>query len=167
LFEFDYDLTFMVFFLNAGERIYGRYGGRDGRGPDTRMSLAGLHHAMGAALDTHGREAELAPPELVPAPHEATSYTYRYRVAAALLAAARADRVATTTHIRLGREGLRAFGAVSDDPMFLCDFAIAAHRVGDVVLAAELAAEARVVGGPSQDLLKLRAKTRNLFIASP
>src|SRR5262249_58844249 len=63
LFEFDYDLTFMVFFLNAGERIYGRYGGRDGRGPDTRMSLAGLHHAMGAALDTHGREAELAPPE--------------------------------------------------------------------------------------------------------
>jgi S1-C subfamily serine protease len=52
----------MVFFSNAEERIYGRYGGRDAKGPDTRMSLAGLHHAMEAALDTHAREAKEAPP---------------------------------------------------------------------------------------------------------
>ena len=30
LFEFDYDLTFMVFFLNAEGKVYARYGGRDG-----------------------------------------------------------------------------------------------------------------------------------------
>ncbi len=32
LFEFDLDLTMMIFFLNADERIYGRYGGRDADG---------------------------------------------------------------------------------------------------------------------------------------
>jgi hypothetical protein len=52
----------MVFFLNAGERIYGRFGGRDAKGAETRMSLAGLHHAMAAALDTHARRAEAADP---------------------------------------------------------------------------------------------------------
>jgi DNA-binding SARP family transcriptional activator len=88
-------------------------------------------------------EAELAPPDLMPAPHEATSYSYRYRAAAALLSAARADHAATTTHVRLGREGLRAFGTVSDDPMFLCDFAVAAHRVGEAALATDLVTEAR------------------------
>ena len=28
-FEFDFDLTWYAFFLNADETIYGRYGGRD------------------------------------------------------------------------------------------------------------------------------------------
>lgn len=55
LFQFDYDLTMMVFFLNADEKVYGRYGGRDGRGADDRQSLAGLRYAMQAALDAHGR----------------------------------------------------------------------------------------------------------------
>jgi predicted metalloprotease with PDZ domain len=66
LFEFDYDLTFMVFFMSADEGVYGRYGGRDAKGPEARLSLAGLHHAMKAALDTHARQAaaaELAPPK--------------------------------------------------------------------------------------------------------
>lgn len=53
LFQFDYDLTLAFFFLNAQEQIYGRYGGRDARGPDTRQSLAGLRNAMLAALRAH------------------------------------------------------------------------------------------------------------------
>ena len=53
LFKFDYDLTFMVFFLNAAENIYGRYGGRDALGPDSRQSLAGLRYAAAAALKAH------------------------------------------------------------------------------------------------------------------
>ena len=28
LFEFDYDLTFMVFFLSADQKVYARYGSR-------------------------------------------------------------------------------------------------------------------------------------------
>jgi hypothetical protein len=53
LFEFDYDLTMMVFFLNADEHVYGRYGGRDATSADARQSLKGLRYAMQAALDTH------------------------------------------------------------------------------------------------------------------
>lgn len=53
LFKFDYDLTFMVFFLNADEHIYGRYGGRDEKDADARQSLAGLKYAMKAALESH------------------------------------------------------------------------------------------------------------------
>jgi serine protease Do len=58
LFEFDYDLTFMVFFLNAEEQVHGRYGGRDAKGPEARLSPAGLHYAMKAALDTHQSKAK-------------------------------------------------------------------------------------------------------------
>lgn len=57
LFEFDYDLTMMVFFISPDEKIYGRYGGRDADGPDTRQSLAGLRFAMQSALDTHCENA--------------------------------------------------------------------------------------------------------------
>jgi len=53
LFEFDYDLTLMIFFLDAAENIYGRYGGRDSEGPDTRQSLAGLRYAAEATLKMH------------------------------------------------------------------------------------------------------------------
>jgi serine protease Do len=58
VFEFDYDLTMMIFFLNADEHIYGRYGGREGKSADARQSLAGLRYAMQAALGTHRRVAE-------------------------------------------------------------------------------------------------------------
>ena len=40
-FEFDYDLTWYVFFLNADETIYGRYGGRDAADAEARLSLEG------------------------------------------------------------------------------------------------------------------------------
>jgi S1-C subfamily serine protease len=55
LFDFDYDLTFMVFFLNAEEKVYARYGGRDSSSPDSRQSLAGLHYTMDSVLQMHER----------------------------------------------------------------------------------------------------------------
>lgn len=61
LFEFDWDLTWACFFMNAQGKVYGRYGGRDARGPDTRNSLAGLRHSMLAALETHRRHAGAGP----------------------------------------------------------------------------------------------------------
>lgn len=61
LFEFDYDLTWVGFFLDAEERILGRYGGRDASGPDSRLSLAGLRHAMQAALEAHKQERKNPP----------------------------------------------------------------------------------------------------------
>lgn len=57
VFDFDYDLTWAVFFMNADEKIYGRYGGRDARHADDRLSLPGLKYAMQAALETHRKQA--------------------------------------------------------------------------------------------------------------
>lgn len=56
VFDFDYDLNFMAFFLNADEHVYGRYGGRDARSAEARLSLAGLRYALRAALDAHRRQ---------------------------------------------------------------------------------------------------------------
>jgi serine protease Do len=53
LFDFDYDLTFMVFFLNADEKVYARYGGRDAESPDGRQSLEGLRYTMQSVLQMH------------------------------------------------------------------------------------------------------------------
>ncbi len=62
LFEFDYDLTFAVFFLNAQNRVYARYGGRDGRDADSRNSLEGLAYTMRSVLAMHERsEPRFAP----------------------------------------------------------------------------------------------------------
>jgi serine protease Do len=56
LFEFDYDLTFMVFFLNAEGKVYARYGGRDADNADSRQSLKGLQYTMKSVLAMHERE---------------------------------------------------------------------------------------------------------------
>ncbi|MFO0841725.1 MAG: Trx7/PDZ domain-containing (seleno)protein [Gemmataceae bacterium] len=61
LFEFDYDLTWMGFFLDPEGRVLGRYGGRDAESPDSRLSLAGLKYAMGRALERH-RARKPGPP---------------------------------------------------------------------------------------------------------
>lgn len=60
-FEFDYDLTWYVFFLNADETIYGRFGGRDASDAESRISTKGLRYAMDRALLTHK-----APPPTTP-----------------------------------------------------------------------------------------------------
>jgi hypothetical protein len=56
LFEFDYDLTFMVFFLDAKENVYARYGGRDGKDADNRQSLEGLAYTMNSVLQMHAQK---------------------------------------------------------------------------------------------------------------
>jgi S1-C subfamily serine protease len=61
LFEFDYDLTWYCFFLNADETVYGRYGGRDASDPHARISMKGLRHAMGRALEAHKTPPKPAP----------------------------------------------------------------------------------------------------------
>jgi serine protease Do len=62
LFEFDYDLTFMVFFLDGNGKVYARYGGRDCYDPDNRQSLDGLRYTMESVLRMHGRaEKAFAP----------------------------------------------------------------------------------------------------------
>jgi serine protease Do len=55
LFDFDYDLTWMGFFLNVDGTVYGRYGGRDADSADSRVSLTGLRYAMEAAFARHRR----------------------------------------------------------------------------------------------------------------
>jgi hypothetical protein len=58
LFDFDYDLTFYVFFLNADDKVYGRYGGRDAKSAEDRLTLPGLRFAMQSALDAHRSAAK-------------------------------------------------------------------------------------------------------------
>lgn len=52
-FEFDHDLTWYCFFLNADETVYGRYGGRDASDAEARISTKGLRYAMDRALEAH------------------------------------------------------------------------------------------------------------------
>src|SRR5262249_28764747 len=54
VFDFDFDLTWAGFFLDAEARVYGRYGGRDAASAGKVPSVAGVRHAMEAALEAHG-----------------------------------------------------------------------------------------------------------------
>jgi hypothetical protein len=63
LFEFDYDLTFMVFFLNTDGKVYARYGGRDSENAENRQSLAGLLYTMNSVLQMHERNEKLFAPK--------------------------------------------------------------------------------------------------------
>jgi serine protease Do len=54
LFQFDYDLTFAAFFLNADKTIYGRFGSRsDQKQAEKDISLEGFRKSMLSALDLH------------------------------------------------------------------------------------------------------------------
>jgi serine protease Do len=70
LFEFDYDLTFMVFFMNAEGKVYARYGGRDAKSPDSRQSLEGLRYTMESVLAMH----EQPTPAFAPRSSDAPQY---------------------------------------------------------------------------------------------
>ncbi len=61
-FEFDFDLTWFVFFVNADETVYGRYGGRDASDAEARISLKGLRYAMDQALVAHKTPPPAAKP---------------------------------------------------------------------------------------------------------
>lgn len=54
-FEFDNDTTWTSFFLDPDLKIYSRYGGRDERVADARMSRESLLHTMAEVLQTHRR----------------------------------------------------------------------------------------------------------------
>jgi hypothetical protein len=63
LFQFDFDLTWMAFFLSANEHIYSRYGGRDGGDPEGRLSIDGFKHTMRLVLAEHRKAPrEPSPP---------------------------------------------------------------------------------------------------------
>ena len=54
LFQFDYDLTFAAFLLNADRTLYGRYGSRsDLKLAERELSLDGFGKALAAALALH------------------------------------------------------------------------------------------------------------------
>ena len=54
LFQFDYDLTFAVFFMNTDRTIYGRYGTRSERKDATKdISIESFREALAAALALH------------------------------------------------------------------------------------------------------------------
>jgi len=62
VFDFDYDLTWAAFFMNANEKIYGRYGGRDASEADAHLTLPGLKYAMRQGLAAYQREPNALPP---------------------------------------------------------------------------------------------------------
>jgi len=54
LFQFDYDLTFAAFFLNADKTIYGRFGTRSsGKEAQRDITTEGFAKALQGALDLH------------------------------------------------------------------------------------------------------------------
>jgi hypothetical protein len=54
LFQFDHELTWAVFFMNADKTIYGRYGSRsEHKNTTNAISMDGLKKAMEAALKFH------------------------------------------------------------------------------------------------------------------
>ena len=61
LFQFDFDLTWACFFLDGNDRIYSRYGGRDAKSAEDRVSVAGLKHTMRQVLADHTPPAEAKP----------------------------------------------------------------------------------------------------------
>jgi serine protease Do len=68
LFEFDYDLTFMVFFMDANEKVYARYGGRDSNDADNRQSLEGLRYTMQSVAAMHSQDKKHFAPKVEGAP---------------------------------------------------------------------------------------------------
>ncbi len=58
----------MVFFLNAEEKVYARYGGRDAACPDSRHSLGGLRYTMQSVLQMHARDEKAFAPKSQEAP---------------------------------------------------------------------------------------------------
>jgi S1-C subfamily serine protease len=51
----------MGFFIGPDEKVYGRYGGRDAKSAEGRLSLAGLRFALEQTLVTHRRQSKSTP----------------------------------------------------------------------------------------------------------
>ena len=63
LFQFDFDLTWMCFFMNANGYTYGRYGMRKNEHAEGMLSTKGLVKAMHGALDAHKTDSAKKPAE--------------------------------------------------------------------------------------------------------
>jgi predicted metalloprotease with PDZ domain len=61
VFDFDYDLTWAGFFVNANEVVLGRYGSRTARSAESQMTLEGLRYAMQSALTRHREDTGAKP----------------------------------------------------------------------------------------------------------
>ena len=57
LFQFDYDLTWMAFFMDGRDRFYARYGGRDDAHAESYLSQASLVWVMRQGLELRKRGA--------------------------------------------------------------------------------------------------------------
>jgi serine protease Do len=53
LFQFEYDLTFMAFFMNANDQFYARYGGRDDFDAEACLTKGSLVRVMQQVLELH------------------------------------------------------------------------------------------------------------------
>jgi predicted metalloprotease with PDZ domain len=65
LFDFDFDSTWVAFFISGDGHVYGRFGGRDADSAVRYSSMDGLQHAMRQALELHRRGWRPADPPLV------------------------------------------------------------------------------------------------------
>jgi predicted metalloprotease with PDZ domain len=55
LFQFERDLTWMSFFMDAHDRFYARYGGREDVEPESHLTKASLLRVMNQVLELHRR----------------------------------------------------------------------------------------------------------------
>lgn len=67
VFDFDYDLTWWAFLIDANERVYSRFGGTGEGDPASRLSVAGLKYTMRLVLEEHKLHAKDPPPPPVAA----------------------------------------------------------------------------------------------------
>lgn len=86
-FQFDYDLTFAAFFMNADKTLYGRYGTRSDKKAMRDISMEGLGAALEAALELHrsypANKASLlakkGPPSAIDVPEQFPSLKEKYK----------------------------------------------------------------------------------------
>src|SRR5947207_2806758 len=64
----------MVFFLDAEDRVYARYGGRDAKNAEHRQSLPGLRYTMESVLAVHAREKKDAERDFAPKSQDKPKY---------------------------------------------------------------------------------------------
>jgi hypothetical protein len=86
-FQFDYDLTFAAFFMNADKTLYGRFGTRSDKKAMRDISMEGLGQALAAALELHrsypANKASLlgkkGPPSAIDVPERFPSLKQKYK----------------------------------------------------------------------------------------
>src|SRR5688572_22764424 len=77
LFQFERDLTWMSFFMDANDRFYARYGGREDSGAESHLTQKSLLRTMNEVLDLHrkGQPREGAVPPAPRTPEDIPTMT--------------------------------------------------------------------------------------------